>query len=74
MCLKLDIFLRAAYMSLVCRDKILVDLKIKKQNLAENMFMSVVCNECQIHALLDKFSIKNNIVLANNIILWTNKI
>ena len=60
-------------MRLVCWDKILVDLKIKKQRIwQENMFVSVVCNECQIHALLDKFSIKNNIDLANNI-LW-NKI
>ena len=49
-------------MSPVCRDETLAGLKIKKRNLAENMLTRQFCYERQIHALFNKFSIKNSII------------
>ena len=60
----------AVYTSPVCRDETLAGLKIKKRNLAENMLTRQFWYKRQIHALFNKFSIKNiirNLDVANNI-------
>ena len=58
-------------MSPVCRDETLAGLKIKKQNLGENMLTRIdlirTSNSCFIQQIFDKNNIIRNIAVTDNI-------